>query len=85
MLLYSDAPVGDDGSILLRSEHHPDNESALRSAAELKNTKILHVVLILEEDGTVVWSGPELLRELDLRQNAAVGEKSLAAKTRSSQ
>ncbi len=63
-LLYSDAPIGDDGSIMLQSERHPNNESALRSAAVLKRTNILLTALILEEDGNAVWSGPDLLREL---------------------
>ena len=85
-LLYSDAPIGHDGSIVLQSELHPNNESALRSAAELKKTKILLTVLILEEDGNAVWSGPELLRELDARKNAAgADEKVPAGKTQSSQ
>ena len=85
-LLYSDAPIGHDGGNVLQSELHPNNESALRSAAELKKTKILLTVLILEEDGNAVWSGPELLRELDARKNAAgADEKAPAAKTQSSQ
>jgi len=85
-LLYSDAPIGDDGSIMLQSERHPNNESALRSAAVLKRTNILLTAVILEEDGNAVWSGPDLLRELDARKNTAgVDERAPAAKTRSSQ
>jgi DNA-binding XRE family transcriptional regulator len=85
-LLYSDAPIGHDGSVVLQSERHLNNESALRSAAELKKTKILLTVLILEEDGNTVWSGPELLRQLDAGKSAAgADEKAPAGKTPSSQ
>src|SRR5258708_25487928 len=64
VLLYSDTPIGHNGSMVLQSERHLNNESALRSAAELKKTNTLLTVLILEEDGSVVWSSPELLHEL---------------------
>jgi DNA-binding XRE family transcriptional regulator len=84
LLLFSDTPIGHDGSLVLQSERHLNNESALRSAAELKKTNALLAVLILEEDGSVVWSGPELLHELDARKNAAgANEKAQTRKTQS--
>ncbi len=68
------------GSILVRSERHPDNESALKSAARQRETTTLVIVFIAEDDGNVIWSGPELLREIDARRNASIGEKTSAAK-----
>ena len=68
------------GSILVRTERHPDNESALKSAARQRETTTLVIVFIAEDDGNVIWSGPELLREIDARRNASIGEKTSAAK-----
>jgi DNA-binding XRE family transcriptional regulator len=68
------------GSILVRSERHPDNESALKSAARQRETTTLVIAFIVEDDGNVIWSGPELLREIDARRNASIGEKTSAAK-----
>ena len=70
------------GSIRMRSERHPDNENAMKSAARLRDTMTLFV--IAEDDGNVIWSGPELLREIDARRNASIGEKTTAAKAPSS-
>ena len=72
------------GSILVRSERHPDNESALKSAARQRETTTLVIAFIAEDDGNVIWSGPELLREIDARRNASIGEKTSAAKVPSS-
>ena len=72
------------GSILVRSERHPDNESALKSAARQRETTTLVNAFIAEDDGNVIWSGPELLREIDARRNASIGEKTSAAKVTSS-
>jgi len=72
------------GSILVRSERHPDNESALKSAARQRETTTLVIAFIAEDDGNVIWSGPELLREIDTRRNASIGEKTSAAKVPSS-
>ena len=68
------------GSILVRSERHPDNESALESAARQRETLTRFIAFIMEDDGNVIWSGPELLREIDARKNARGGEKKSAAK-----
>lgn len=70
-LLYSADPIGQDtsassGSIVLRSERHPNNEDALRSAARLAQITPLFAPLIVEDDGIVVWSGPELLGEFEV-------------------
>ena len=86
---YADEPISLEpsasvGSILLRSERHPDNENALRSATRQRETAALFIAFIMEDDGNVIWSGPELLREIDARKNASVGEKASAAKAPSS-
>jgi len=88
-LLYADDPVSLEtsasvGSILMQSERHPNNESALGRAAVLSETMTLFTAFIVEDDGVVVWSGPELLREIDARKSATIGEKASAAKAPSS-
>jgi DNA-binding XRE family transcriptional regulator len=72
------------GSILVRSERHPNNENALKSAVRPRDTMTLFVAFIVEDDGNVIWSGPELLREIDVRKSASIGEKVSAAKAPSS-
>jgi DNA-binding XRE family transcriptional regulator len=68
-------------SILVRSERHPDNESALKSAAQQRETTTHVIAFIAEDDGNVIWSGPELLREIDARRNASIGAKTLTRST----
>jgi DNA-binding XRE family transcriptional regulator len=72
------------GSILVRSERHPNNENALKSVARQRDTMTLSIVFIVEDDGNVIWSGPELVREIDARRNGSIGEKTSAAKAPSS-
>ncbi len=72
---YADDPRSLDassssGTMVMRSERHPNNESALRSAVGPKETMTLFVAFIVEDDGSVIWSGPELLHECDARKNA---------------
>jgi len=66
-LLYADDPVWQQGAppggvLLLQCERHPNNESAIQRAVWLRETMTLVTPLIVEDDGNVVWSGPELLR-----------------------
>src|SRR6266851_3818308 len=73
-LLYADDPRSLDassssGTMVMRSERHPNNESALRSAIGPKETMTLFVAFIVEDNGSVIWSGPELLHECDARKN----------------
>jgi len=68
------------GSLFVRSERHLNNENALKSAARQRETMTLFIAFIVEDDGNVIWSGPELLREIDVRKNASIGEKTSAAK-----
>jgi hypothetical protein len=72
-LLYADGPVSQVdslpcGDLVLRCEPHPDNESALARVVRLRETMNLFMPLIVEDDGTVVWSGLELLHECDVRK-----------------
>jgi len=72
-LLYADGPISQGDSLhgndlVLRCELHPDNESALVRVVRLRGTVNLFVPLIVEYDGTVIWSGPELLHECDVRE-----------------
>lgn len=84
ILLYADDPIsletsGFAGSIQVRSEQHPDNETALKSAARQREAKTF--VIIVQDDGNVIWSGPELLREIEARKNASTDDKTSAAKS----
>jgi len=84
-LLYVDDPISREtsasvGSLLMRSGRHPNIESALRRVAQARDTTNLLIAFIVEDDGNVVWSGPELLREIDARKDATVGEKPWIAK-----
>ncbi len=57
------------GSILVRSERHPDNESALKSAARQRETTTLVIAFIAEDDGNVIWSGRHRVRTATLRKD----------------
>jgi DNA-binding XRE family transcriptional regulator len=77
-LLYADDPIWQqasppDGVVLLQGERHSNNESAVKRAVWLRKTMILLTPLIVEDDGNVVWSGPELLRECELRTENSGG------------
>ena len=66
-LLYADDPIWQqasppNGVLLLQCERHPNNESAIKRAVWLEQTMTLISPLIVEEDGSVLWSSPELLR-----------------------
>jgi len=72
-LLYADGPISQSESfhcsdLVLQYEPHPDNESALNRVVRLKEAMNLHMAFIVENDGTVIWSGPELLQECDARE-----------------
>jgi DNA-binding XRE family transcriptional regulator len=72
-LFYSDGPAAQVAPILcgdlaLECEPHRNNESALSRVVQLRETMSLFVAFIQEDDGTVIWSGPELLNECDARK-----------------
>jgi len=86
---YADDPISLEtsasvGSMLVRSERHPNNESALKSAARPGETMTRFRVFPGIDLTQQFWSGPELLREIDTRKNASIGEKTSAAKAPSS-
>lgn len=77
-LLYADGPKSQVdplscGDLVFRCEPHADNEGALGRVFRLSETGNLFMPLIVEDDGTVIWSGPELLHECDARN--ARGER----------
>jgi hypothetical protein len=64
-LLYAEGPMSrvdslTSGDLVLRCEPHPDNESALGRVVRLRETVDLFMPLIVEGDGTVIWSSLEL-------------------------
>lgn len=82
-LLYSDDPIWQQASppcgvLLLRSERHPNNERAIKRAIWLRETMNLITPLIVTDDGNVIWSGPELLRECDASKENKSGDKTSA-------
>jgi len=74
-LLYAEGPVLrvdslPSGDLLLRCEPHPDNQSALGRVVQLRETVNLFMPLIVEHDGTVIWSSLELQHECDAQKSA---------------
>jgi hypothetical protein len=73
VLLYSEGLASEvdtrsSGDLLMRCEPHPDNESALSRLVQLAETLDLFMQLIVDDHGTAIWTGPELLRECDVRK-----------------
>jgi hypothetical protein len=73
ILLYADGPISQMESLpredlVFRSEPHPNIEGALERVDWLRETLNLFMPFIVEDDGTVIWSGPELLHECDARK-----------------
>ena len=76
-LLYASAPISQVvpcGDLVLRCEPHPDNQSALSRVVRLRETLNLFMPFIVADDGTVIWSGPELLHECDARKERTASE-----------
>ena len=72
-LIYADGEISQADSLrcddlVLRCEPHPDNESALGRVVRLRETVNPFMAVIVENDGTVIWSGSELLHECDVRK-----------------
>jgi DNA-binding XRE family transcriptional regulator len=81
-LMYADAPMPEAdpparSDLLLRCESHPNNKSALTRVLQLSETAKLFMPLILGSDGTVIWSGPELLQECESKKRARRPELNL--------
>jgi len=78
-LLYAEGPISQVDSspcsdLTLRCEPHPDNESALSRVVRLSETVNLFMPFVVADDGTVIWSGPELLHECDTRRERTASE-----------
>jgi hypothetical protein len=72
-MLYVEGPISrvdplSREDLVLRFEPHSDDESALSRVVQLRETVNLSMTFIVEDDGTVIWSGPELLHECDARK-----------------
>jgi transcriptional regulator with XRE-family HTH domain len=73
ILLYADCsgsemvspPCGD---LLLRCEPHPNNDNALNRLDRLRQTTNLFMSLVVDDNGTAIWSGRELFEECDVRR-----------------
>ena len=77
-LLYAEGPMSGldsrpPGDLVLLCEPHPDNESALDRVVRLRETVNLFMPLIMESDGTVIWSSLELQHECDARKSVRGG------------
>jgi DNA-binding XRE family transcriptional regulator len=80
-LLYADRPIAQAvsapcGDLVLRCEPHPNNDSALDRVDRLRQTVGLFIPLIVDDNGAVIWSAPELWQECDARKRSVVGERS---------
>ena len=78
ILVYADGPILQQSDeaysvALLRCDRHPDNEAAIEEACRLGLDPLLRNPFILEEDGSVIWDGPELLDECNRRSCAKLG------------
>ena len=76
-LLYAEGPISrvdslPSGDLVLRCEPHPNNQSALGRVVQLRETVNLFMQLIVEGDGTVIWSSLELQHECDPQKRAHV-------------
>src|SRR6266850_3287854 len=76
ILLYAEGSISrvdtlSSGDLVLRCEPHPDNESAINRIVQLRETVSEFMPFVLEDDGTVIWSGTELLHECDALKERA--------------
>lgn len=76
-LLYSDAPIGHDASIVLQSERHPNNESALRSAAELRRRRYCAVHLSKRSIGSAHCVGNGTCQAASRRREPVTGRQTV--------
>jgi hypothetical protein len=73
ILFYAEGSISrvdtlSSGDLVLRCEPHPDNESAINRVVQLRETVTEFMPFVVEDDRTVIWSGPELLHECDARK-----------------
>jgi len=73
-LVYTDGPIWQElqdsfCTVVLHCEFYSNNEAALQQAARFKQTPSIIYRFIMEENGGIVWNGPELLRECERRRS----------------
>jgi transcriptional regulator with XRE-family HTH domain len=75
-LVYADEPMRPrpdypTRAIFVHSELYPNNEVAIRRTLRLRETAAVANPFIIEQDGGIVWSTPDLLLECDRRRERA--------------
>jgi DNA-binding XRE family transcriptional regulator len=75
-LVYADEPMRPKAdyptrAIFVQCELYPNNEVAIQRTLRLSATADLANPIIIEQDGGIVWSTPDLLRECDRRRETA--------------
>ena len=78
VLVYADEPMWpEDGCpsrvLCVQRELHPHNEAAIRRACRLRGSPNFSGAFIIGEDGAVIWSTTELMRECDERSQKPKG------------
>lgn len=78
VLIYSDEPMWPDADfpsrvLCMQRELYLNCEAALQRACRLREAPNFSNPLVIAEDGAVVWSTPELMRECDKRSQNAKG------------
>jgi transcriptional regulator with XRE-family HTH domain len=71
-LVYADDPMWHRhncfSGVFLQCERHPTNEAAIMRACRLRGEADFFSPFIIADDGTIIWSTDELLRECDKRR-----------------
>ncbi len=75
ILMHTDGPILQQSDetysvVLLRCGRHPSNEAAIEEACRLGLDPLRGNLLIVAEDGSVIWDSPELLDECNRRTGA---------------
>jgi transcriptional regulator with XRE-family HTH domain len=79
VLIYADEPMWPESDcpsrvLCVQCELHPNNEAAIRQARRLRQTPNFINPSIIEENGGVIWTGPELLLECETRTQQGKGD-----------
>jgi hypothetical protein len=74
-LVYADSPIWQQANGLhnvsiLQSERHSTNDAAIEQVCRLREDPRFVNPFIVEEDGGVIWTAHELLRECDRRRGS---------------
>jgi transcriptional regulator with XRE-family HTH domain len=79
-LVYPDSPLWQEACdpyhfAVLHCEHFPNNLAAIEQACRFVRMPNFIQPLIIDEDGTVIWSGQDLISECDRRATMVRREK----------